>query len=111
MVHDFTGGVRQNHVVPGRADRSALKVDGLTLFNGELASLFEDLVEQESSDSQTGRGSGVSDGIEHGLERMQWLSSPVDGNLTEEAILDRVVFGISCRIMADQDRNAQFVSE
>ena len=72
---------------------------------------MKDLVEQEGSDCQTGRCRSALDVIEHGLERVQRLSSPVDRDLTEETVLDRVVFGSACGIMADQDGDAQFIGE
>lgn len=72
---------------------------------------MKNLVEQEGSDCQTGRCRGALDVIEHGLERVQRLSSPVDRDLTEETVLDRVVFGSAGGIMADQDGDAQFVGE
>lgn len=83
----------------------------MAFFVRELSSFLKDFVEQEGSDCQTSRGSGASDEIEHDLERVQRLSSPVDRDLTEETILDRVVFGSACGIMADQDGDAQFVGE
>lgn len=72
---------------------------------------MKDLVEQEGSDRQTGRCRGALDVIEHGLQRVQRLSSPVDRDLTEETVLDRVVFGSACGIVADQDGDAQLVGE
>ena len=77
----------------------------------ELASLLEFLVEQECLDCQTGRCSRALDVIEHGLERVQWFSSPVDSDLTEQAILDRVVFGVACWIVADHNGDAQFIGK
>lgn len=42
---------------------------------------------------------------------MKRLSSPVDRNLTEKSVLDRVVLGSPGRIMTDHDRDTQLIRQ
>ena len=52
------------------------------------------------SDLEAGLGSGGAGVVENLLIGVEWFAGPVSRNLGEEAMLDGVPFGSTCRVMS-----------
>jgi hypothetical protein len=52
---------------------------------------------------QPSGGCRASDECKHYIEAPQWLPGPIDADVTEQSVLDRIPLGATRRIMANGD--------
>src|SRR5260370_1887060 len=65
---------------------------------------------QMGSRSQAGLGTGGANEFEHFLVAVQWLGSPVLGDLGEQTMLDGIPFGGAGRVVSDRSGEAEGIA-
>jgi len=102
--------LRSNRVIPLGANIGVLDAEGLYLRVAGLKAGAVLLVHEGRVDLQAlrgGRGPDVPEGL---VVASQRLTGPVHADVTEEAVLDRVVFRGASRVVADNSRESVRVS-
>jgi len=56
-------------------------------------------------------GAGGANEFEHLFIAIQWLGSPVLGDLGEEAVLDGIPFGSAGRVMSDRNDESECIAQ
>lgn len=77
----------------------------------DSATFLEGLIHEEGTNRESSRGGCASDKVEHSVKGIQGPTSPVERDLVEETILNRVVLGGPGRIVADKDRQVKAVGQ
>ena len=66
---------------------------------------------QIGSHNQAGLGTGSANEVEHFVVAVQWLGSPVLGDLGEQAMLDGIPFGGAGEIVSDRNGEAEWMAQ
>lgn len=85
--------------------------DGLHLGVGDLDALVIDAINEMRLYLESGSGPRVTDVLEYGVVAVQRSSSPVLGDLAEQAVLDGIPLRCARRVVGDGDGDAVAVRE
>ena len=105
-IHPWATGI-----VPMRTDRVWLHIQCLHHGVGDLLAGLIEAIEPLCSDLQARRGGRVTQIAEHGVEGAQGLAGPVETNLAEQAMLNRMPLRAASRVMTDGHHQPESVAE
>src|SRR5215813_2801331 len=100
-----------NRIVPFRAHRMRLKVERLHDRLRNPAAGFEDAFKQTGSSLQTSLGGRRTDDPDPRLEGLQRAARPIQTDLGEQAVFDRIPFRASRRIVAARPGQTKLIAK
>lgn len=94
--------MRSDRVVPLATEAVVFDIELLHLSIGNLLPFLVGAIQQSGPHPQTAVSRRATNKVEHGVQTPQWLACPVQTDLAEQPMFDRIPFGTPGGIVADR---------